>query len=81
LLGLIFLALHRTLGGYQFGSRYTLDLLPLALLFLLDARQRELQGEKEGLAAEPVPPLAVFLMGFGCLLNLYGALAMPLLHS
>lgn len=33
-LHLLLLLLHRTFGGYQFGARYAVDLLPHALLFL-----------------------------------------------
>lgn len=34
LLHLFLLLLHRTFGGYQFGARYTCDLLPYAALYL-----------------------------------------------
>ncbi|MBC5581233.1 hypothetical protein H8S23_06905 [Anaerofilum sp. BX8] len=33
LLGLLLLCAHRTTGGWQFGARYTVDLLPAALLY------------------------------------------------
>jgi len=36
LLGLVCLCMHRTLGGWQFGARYTCDLLPFALLYIAD---------------------------------------------
>ena len=35
-LGLLFLCTHRTLGGWQFGARYTCDLLPFALLYIAE---------------------------------------------
>ena len=30
---LVLLCLHRTLGGWQFGARYTADLLPLTVVW------------------------------------------------
>ncbi len=33
-LELILLCMHRTLGGWQFGARYTCDMLPFALMYL-----------------------------------------------
>lgn len=64
LLNLFLLCMHRTFGGYQFGARYTLDLLPFAFFFLL------LSGHKRPKAWE------CFLCGFGLLFNLYGAVVM-----
>ena len=34
MLNLLALCMHKTLGGWQFGARYTCDLLPFALLYL-----------------------------------------------
>jgi len=40
---LFLLLLHRTFGGYQFGARYTCDLLPYAALYLaLPGRKRSM---------------------------------------
>ena len=40
---LFLLLLHRTFGGYQFGARYTCDLLPYAALYLaLPGRKRKM---------------------------------------
>lgn len=55
------LCFHRTMGGWQFGARYTLDLLPFALFWFL--RHKEF-----------APGLfEAWLFAAGCLLNLYGA--------
>jgi len=43
LIHLFLLLLHRTFGGYQFGARYTCDLLPYAALYLaLPGRKRSM---------------------------------------
>lgn len=36
LLGLLLLCMHVTVGGWQFGARYSCDLLPFALLYIVD---------------------------------------------
>lgn len=36
LLGLVCLCMHKTLGGWQFGARYTCDFLPFVLLYIAD---------------------------------------------
>ncbi|MBQ7519555.1 MAG: hypothetical protein IJU12_04480 [Clostridia bacterium] len=42
---LFLLLLHRTFGGYQFGARYTCDLLPYAALYLaLPGHSRRMRG-------------------------------------
>lgn len=65
LAGLVFtllaLCAHRTFGGWQFGARYTVDLLPWALLFFLRRPP-----------AEPGPG-ARWLCAAGVLFNFYGA--------
>ncbi len=73
---LIMLALcaHKTFGGWQFGARYTVDMLPLALAYYLFSPRG---GEGE-------PSLRIWEKGaayFGILLNVYGALAMNFLHA
>lgn len=64
---LVLLCAHRTFGGWQFGARYTLDLLPWALLFFLRR-----PGARPGAAAH-------WLCAAGILFNFYGAayLLMP----
>lgn len=45
LLHLLLLLMHRTFGGYQFGARYTCDLLPYAALYLtLDGHARRMHA-------------------------------------
>ena len=39
-LNVFFLLMHRTLGGYQFGLRYALELVPLCLAYLLFSPER-----------------------------------------
>ena len=63
---LICLCLHKTFGGYQFGARYTVDLLPFAFAYLL------LSGRKHPHRWE------VFAAAFGFLFNAYGAVLMRL---
>ena len=59
---LFLLLLHRTFGGYQFGARYTCDLLPYAALYLaLPGHGRKMRiGE-------------VFVLIFACVFAVYGA--------
>ncbi|MBD5558881.1 MAG: hypothetical protein HDQ87_00760 [Clostridia bacterium] len=61
---MLLLLSHKTFGGWQFGARYTVDLLPYALLYLLaDGVMR--------------PKRAVLFAGAGAvMLNAYGALAL-----
>lgn len=65
LVSLGLLCLHRTMGGWQFGARYTVDLLPYALLFFLRRGGRLRYGL-----------FACWLLAAGVLLNLYGAVYM-----
>ena len=55
------LCLHRTMGGWQFGARYTVDLIPLALWWYLTRPRR------------PLGTGALWLAGAGALFNFYGA--------
>ena len=61
-LHLFLLLLHRTFGGYQFGARYTLDLLPYCLIYRLCAANQRGLRLYEGLA-----------LSLGMVLNLVGA--------
>ena len=69
LLNLLLLCWHKTFGGWQFGARYTCDLLPLALAYLCLAKRQSLCRWER------------FAAWFGILLNVYGALAMNFLHG
>lgn len=40
MLNTLLLAMHRTLGGHQFGLRYALELIPLCLIWLLESPER-----------------------------------------
>lgn len=68
-LNMLLLCAHKTFGGWQFGARYTVDLIPYALLFML------LGGKWKPKAWE----LAV--IAFGIMLNAYGALSMTFLNA
>ena len=64
LITLAALCLHRTMGGWQFGARYTVDLIPLALWWYLTRPRR------------PLGTGALWLAGAGTLFNFYGAVHM-----
>lgn len=64
-LGFCLLCLHRTMGGWQFGARYTLDLLCWPLLFFLANSRRAAPGL-----------FGRWLAAAGALFNLYGAVYM-----
>ncbi len=64
LLHLLLLAAHRTLGGWQFGCRYTVDLLPFILFSIVSASEKN---------AFPLLPRILCLGGL--LLNTAGVLA------
>ena len=64
---LLLLLLHKTFGGWQFGARYTVDLLPYVLWMM--AKQNPQAPQK----------WMLLLGGFGVLFNAFGALYMLLL--
>lgn len=66
-LSILGLCLHKTLGGWQFGARYTVDMLPLALGAMLTLGDGEIGGYEYA------------IMGLGLLLNLYGCMSIWLL--
>lgn len=66
---ILLLCAHKTLGGWQFGARYTVDMIPLILLYAHHAKA-EVGGRWQGM-----------IMLFGVMLNLYGTLAMTFLHG
>jgi hypothetical protein len=67
LLNFALLLCHKTMGGWQFGARYTVDLLPFALFYLLLGGRRALRGWE----------LAVGVAAI--LFNAYGALALTVI--
>ncbi|MDO5377386.1 MAG: hypothetical protein Q4G52_03530 [Clostridia bacterium] len=66
LINLLIVVCHRTLGGWQFGNRYLLDMLP----YLFDGMLRLAPEEDDRLAALCTP---LFAMGFA--VNLIGTVA------
>lgn len=58
----VLLCLHRTLGGWQFGARYMVDLLPVTVVWFAARRPRWQPG-----------PAAWTLCGLAMLFNLFGA--------
>ncbi|WP_102049311.1 hypothetical protein [Pygmaiobacter massiliensis] len=65
-LNLLALCVHKTFGGWQFGARYTVDLLPYALLFLAREPQRPVRWWEKDLCT------------FGLLFNAFGSIYMML---
>lgn len=61
---LLFLLSHKTFGGWQFGARYTVDLLPFLLLYFLASYRGKPQKWE------------FFIGAFAVLFNLYGAFFM-----
>lgn len=61
----VLLCLHRTLGGWQFGARYMVDLLPVTVVWFAARRPRWLPG-----------CAAWTLCGMAMLFNLFGAVYM-----
>ncbi len=63
---LLLTCLHKTLGGWQFGARYTVDMLPLALGVILSLGKWEPRRYEYAIAA------------FGVMFNFYGCMAIQL---
>ena len=68
-LELLLLCVHKTFGGWQFGARYTVDMLPMVLGYLLLQKDRPLRFHEKA--------IGLFAIAF----NLYGALAMTFLFA
>lgn len=68
-MNMLFILMHKTLGGWQFGARYTVDLIPYVFLYFL------LRGMRSPNKAE------IFLGVFAFMFNLYGALTVTFLSS
>lgn len=74
----ILLLLHKTMGGWQFGSRYLIDMIPFMLIIFGD-RQRLFWGKDEGMQKEIGLPVRVAILPIalaviGIAINIYGAL-------
>ena len=65
-LHLLAVLLHRTFGGYQYGTRYTVDLIPYTVLFLMYREKKTLHIAEAG----------VMLLGLA--LSIYGSLVIHL---
>lgn len=68
-LNIILLCAHKTLGGWQFGARYTVDMLPYALLYLIEDGAWEIKRHEK------------FIALMGILFNAYGALAINFIYQ
>ncbi len=67
-LNIVLLCAHKTLGGWQFGARYTVDMLPYALLYIIADGAWELKRHEK------------FIALMGILFNVYGALAINFIY-
>lgn len=70
---IIFICLHKTLGGFQFGSRYTCDILPFIFLAIIWKKNSKNQIESVKLNT-----FEIVCIVFGIILNIFGALMMYL---
>lgn len=68
-LNLLLLCAHKTFGGWQFGARYTVDMIPFAFLYLIYNGKPKINA------------LVFTIMTIGIMLNIYGALAMNILYN
>jgi hypothetical protein len=67
LVNILLLCVHKTLGGWQFGARYTVDMIPMVFLYLL-------------LSKKARPSRVEFVIGaLAIMFNIYGVLAMVFL--
>jgi len=65
IINILLLTAHKTMGGWQFGNRYTIDLLPFVFIGIM----RLTEGKKFSILNIP-------LMIFGLALNVYGTIAL-----
>ena len=68
-LNILLLCMHKTMGGWQFVARYTVDMLPLALFYFLRSGAWEPKRYEK------------FIALLGILFNAYGALAITFLYQ
>ncbi|MDO4567712.1 MAG: hypothetical protein Q4B99_02000 [Clostridia bacterium] len=79
LLILILLCAHKTFGGWQFGARYTVDLIPLGIFFLVWGAQSMVADLPTAFNADSVwilRPAERLICCLGIMFNVYGAIAM-----
>lgn len=68
-INIVFICLHKTLGGWQFGARYTCDFLPFIFLAIM-----LFKGEKN--EKLKIDKFEISCMIFGILLNVFGTIIM-----
>lgn len=72
-MNILLLCCHKTLGGWQFGARYTVDMLPYALLYML------IQTPEKGLSIDleckawKLKKYEFVILLFAVMFNAYGA--------
>ena len=69
---MILLCFHKTMGGWQFGNRYLVDLIPFILFYILFTKKREKRINK-------VAHWERFVGAFAILFNIYGAIIMTII--
>ena len=74
----ILFPMHKTLGGWQFGSRYTADILPAVLVLICMILQNLLDTKKKSDKSKLATfyALSAIVLLFGCVFNIYGCLTM-----
>ncbi len=76
IVNILLLCSHKTLGGWQFGARYTVDLIPYVFFYIICSK------DKKNTSYMKPPSLWIWgISGFGVLLNTYGAIAMSVLEA
>ncbi len=82
LVNFLLLCMHKTLGAWQFGARYTCDLIPIMFLTLFFVRKHsEENGEGLVLKGEKIERISLdkfelSMIAFGIILNVFGAVIM-----
>jgi hypothetical protein len=69
LANIVLLCIHKTLGGWQFGARYTIDMIPMVFLYLLLSKKARPSRYELAIGA------------FAVMFNIYGMLAMSFLYA
>ena len=60
---------HKTMGGWQFGSRYLVDMIPFMAVMILGDRVLQ-RRDREG----KIPAIPIILATIGIIINVYGAI-------
>lgn len=66
---MLLLCFHKTMGGWQFGNRYLVDLIPFILLYILFTKQKENKINK-------IPHWERLVGIFAVMFNVYGVMMM-----